>query len=60
MNWFKKSETPYGQSKEFLEKQQRIDLLLVVTKLLEPGVDISADTKKEANKRIDKILEELK
>lgn len=57
MNIFKS----YKDSKEFLDKQQKIDYLLILTKLLEPGMtDVDSDIKKQANKQIDKIISELK
>lgn len=60
MSLFKKPETPYDKSKEFLDRQQNIDYLLVLAKLLEPGMNTDADTNKETLKKISKIIEEIK
>lgn len=50
----------YKESKEYLDKQQKIDYLLVLTKLVEPGVQIEKDTQKIAEKKILNLIEEIK
>lgn len=56
-----KPEQPsYKETKEYLDKQQKIDYLLVLTKLLEPGMNIESDTVKLVNRKIPSIIEELK
>ena len=50
----------YKESKEYLDKQQKIDLLLVLTKLLEPGMFVEKENVKIAENKIFKIIEELK
>lgn len=60
MKSFFKSETPYDKSKEFLDRQQTIDYMLVLTKLLEPGMNSETDLQKLVNKKITKIVEDLK
>jgi len=50
----------YANSKEYLERQQNIDLLLVLNGLVQPGLNLPGDTIKEVQKMIDKTVEKLK
>jgi hypothetical protein len=53
-----KKEIPYDKTKEFLTKQQDIDTLLVLVRILEaPMTDL--DIKKVAEKKISNILERI-
>jgi hypothetical protein len=54
------TQTPYNQTEEYLRSQQKIDLLLVLTKITEPQVMVSVEVKKLAEKQIEKLLENLK
>lgn len=49
----------YKDTKVYLDRQQKIDTLLVVAKLLEPGMSVNADTIKLAEKTVVKIIEEF-
>lgn len=59
MQLFGKKETPYDKSKEFLNRQQKIDYLLVLAKLIEPGMQTGEELTKLANKKIEFIIEDL-
>lgn len=59
MNFFKK-EIPYDKSKEFLDRQQKIEMLLVFTKLLEQGMDSDLELKRLVNKKITNLVDDLK
>ena len=49
----------YKNSKKYLDKQQKIDALLVLAKLIEVVSNVSEDNKKIVDKKIEKLLEEL-
>lgn len=56
-------ETPYKESKEFLDRQQNIDYLLVLTRLfLETpyNTDLQKDIATESGKQIQRMLEKFK
>lgn len=58
-------ESSYKDSKEYLDKQQKIDYLLVLTKLAElnpvhPGIEQEKEIRSLAGKEILKTLESLK
>lgn len=50
----------YKDSKEYLERQQKIDYLLVLVSVVQPGININPDILKKAGVSIDKLIEELK
>jgi len=58
---FGNKKESYKDSEAYLKRQQDIDYLLVLTKLLEPGMTaVQEDTQKEANKQIANLLDKLK
>ncbi len=59
MNIFSKKETPYKETKEYLDKQQKIDMLLALGNLIN-SVGINEDNIKLTNKKITSILEDIK
>jgi len=59
----KKPEIPYKESKEFLDRQQSIDYLLVLSKLFletQTITDMEKEIRTESGKQIQKILEKIK
>lgn len=53
-------EVSYKETKEYLDRQQNIDLLLVLTKFVEPQVVADRDIQKKAENQIANLLEKLK
>lgn len=49
----------YKDSKQYLIRQQKIDYLLVLTKILEPGMVVQTNLIREASKQITEILTEI-
>lgn len=59
MNLLKKPDTPYDKSKEYLDRQQKIDYLLVLASLLSaPGT--GEELGKLVNKKAVSIIEDYK
>lgn len=54
-----KGEFDYKNTETYIKKQQDIDMLLVLGKLLEPGINVTNDNVNKINTRIYKILDSL-
>lgn len=50
----------YKDSKEYLDRQQKIDLLLVAAKLIEPSTNPTIAVRQKADEIIIQLLESLK